>query len=211
MLYVAWGPNGRAALFQRPLFTSGPETPDDFIFWGHLIAYYAGLRLEEAAQLRPDDVATKEGLDVIQVREGPGQRVKCATSIREVPIHPELKRLGLVRLAARARHLGHEWLFPNLDKGTDGTFSSILTKVLRDWRIREGLYMPKRVFHSLRSDFYNEMKFSGVEYNARQVLLGHAINDVSENHYGKREYPIERLADFISEITSESSHICPPI
>jgi integrase len=206
---LAWGPDGLAALFGRPIFVEGPEKPDDFHFWGPLLNRYAGLRLEEAAQLRLEDITTVEGVPLIHVREGPGQHVKSATSIRVVPIHPELERLGLMRLAAQLCAANETWLFPNLDKGTDGTFSSIWTKRFHRWRVREGIYHPKKDIHSLRSDFYQSLKKGGVDYAARQVLMGHAINDVSEECYGRREYGLDQLYAFICCIPNDTKHVEP--
>ena len=41
--------------------------------------------------------------------------------------------------------------------------------------------------------------------------MGHALNDVSEQNYGHREWRIEELRAFIDAIPSDTPHVAPAI
>ena len=69
--------------------------------------------------------------------------------------------------------------------------------------------MPGKDAHSLRKVFYQSLKSGKVDYAARVVLMGHGLNDVSETHYGHREWKMEELRDFIETIPVETAHIQP--
>lgn len=135
---VALGPEGRAKLFSRPIFVSGNAAPADPLFWQPLLARYAGLRMEEGCQLKPEDLGVEDGVPVFRIRAGVDQRLKSEHSKRDIPIHPELIRLGILRLAAEKRRLGSPWLF-GVERGLDGTFSSKFSKIYYNWRCAQGI------------------------------------------------------------------------
>lgn len=202
------GEKGRAKLFATALFAAGPSEPDDPLFWQPLIARYQGLRMQEGLQLKPGDFDVEESIPVMYIRASADQFLKSAHAARKLPVHPELIRLGLLRLVERKRREGARWLF-NVERGLDGTFSSAFSKVYYNWRVAAEIYEPGKDFHSLRKDFYQSLKSAKVDYAARVVLMGHALNDVSETNYGLREWKIEELRDFIYAIPSDTSHIRP--
>ena len=70
------------------------------LYWVPMLAWYQMSRLSEAAGLAPEDVDIHTG--VIYIRQNNLRRIKTHSSIRTLPIHPELERLGFrqaVRLA----------------------------------------------------------------------------------------------------------------
>ena len=204
------GEKGRAALFSRPIFTAGPAEPDDPLFWEPLLARYEGLRMQEGLQLKPGDFGVEDGIPVIYIRASADQFPKSEHAARKLPVHPELIRLGLLRLVERKRREGARWVF-NVERGLDGTFSSAFSKVYYNWRVSEKIYEPGKDFQSIRKDFYQSLKSAKVDYAARVVLMGHALNDVSETNYGLREWQIEELRDFIYAIPADTTHIRPVI
>ena len=206
----ALGRDGLAALFSRPIFTSGPERSNDPLYWLPLMGRYAGLRMEEGCQLKPCDIAIEAGAPVILVRASSDQAVKSVNAIRTMPIHPELLRCGILKLVAAKRAAGSPWLF-DVERNADGTFSSTFSKKYHNWRRTEGIYEPGKDFHSLRKDFYQAMKAAKVDYAARVVLMGHALNDVSETNYGHREWEIDDLRGFIEAIATDTGKVRPAI
>src|SRR5207237_1081903 len=97
-----FAPSDLAAIFTAGVFTRG-ERPlaggGEAAFWFPLIALLSGMRLEEIAGLRLRDLAQDEetGRWFFDVKPNGERSVKTASSIRKVPVHPELVRIGLLR------------------------------------------------------------------------------------------------------------------
>lgn len=113
---LAWGDKARD-LLASPVFTGTLEDQGEPLFWLPLIAHAAGTPMEEAAQIKTEDVATVRRVCVFLIRQGEGQQLKNESSCRAIPIHSSLIALGLLELVARRRAEGREWLFPNLARG----------------------------------------------------------------------------------------------
>jgi hypothetical protein len=109
--------------------------------------------MQEGLQLKPDDFGTEDGVPVIYIRASADQFLKSEHAARTLPVHPELIRLGLLRLVERKRREGSRWVF-NVERGLDGTFSSAFSKVYHNWRVAEGIYERGKDFHSIRKDFW---------------------------------------------------------
>jgi integrase len=124
------------AIFNAPLFTgcvddeAGYAKPGSQIirrgrFWVPLIALFAGMRLNEIAQLTLDDFAFEDETDVILIRgddDGETKRIKTQAGERFVPVHPELKRIGLLSFVDDRRRASktNGPLFPELPIGVTG-------------------------------------------------------------------------------------------
>jgi integrase len=85
-----------------------------FEYWLPLLALYAGLRIEEAAQLHLDDIACRDGIWILKINSNGEKSLKNDNAAREIPIHPELIRLGLLRYRDRLCDEGYLRLFPEL-------------------------------------------------------------------------------------------------
>lgn len=95
------------ALFGSPIHT-GQERPDGCAgeagYWLPLMGLYTGARRDELCTLRLADIGTRgspgENEDAIHFidinNRGEGKSVKNKSSIRQVPLHPELMRLGFM-------------------------------------------------------------------------------------------------------------------
>lgn len=124
-----WKPEELAKLFGQPLFTSY-ELPKEWragkaaAYWVPLIGLYTGARISELAQLRPGDVSTSGPVPHISITDaGEGQQVKTSASVRTIPIHPELVRLGLLEYAEAMQEAREASLWPHLKlrKGRPGS------------------------------------------------------------------------------------------
>ncbi len=85
----------------------------DALFWLPLLAAFQGLRLTEALQLFVDDVVPAHGTQWICVRRGRGRRVKTEAGLREIPVHPEVRRIGFIDYVEQQRAAGQLRLFPD--------------------------------------------------------------------------------------------------
>jgi len=71
----------------------------DAYWWLPVAALWTGARLEELAQLHHEDLKMdRNGTTFIHIHDGGIRRVKTSNSIRNVPIHSVLVRLGFVDL-----------------------------------------------------------------------------------------------------------------
>ena len=120
------------AIFASPIYTRG-EVPEGgkgpAAYWLPLLAIFTGARLEELAQLRPEDVGKSEGVPYLSITDaGEGQKLKTEGSRRRVPLHPELVRLGFVRFTEAQRKRKAEFLFDQLRPDAYGIRSAAWSK-----------------------------------------------------------------------------------
>ncbi|SYZ56810.1 integrase [Xanthomonas arboricola pv. juglandis] len=81
--------------------------------WASLIGLYTGARASEVGQFLVKDVFEEEGIACIRISdEGEHQKVKTEVSLRTVPLHPELLKMGFLRWVERKRKAGETRLFP---------------------------------------------------------------------------------------------------
>ncbi|MCZ6917516.1 MAG: site-specific integrase [Gemmatimonadetes bacterium] len=96
--------------------------------WVPVIALYTGARLGEVVQLRCEDIAEVDDVNVILVRAGPGQNLKNANARRLVPIHPAIKD-ELMAYVERRRARGEDRLFDKPPRSVGASFGCHLKKV----------------------------------------------------------------------------------
>ncbi len=205
---TALGPDGRARLFATRTFLSGATTPGDALFWAPVITRYQGLRAEEVLQLGPNDVRLHEGVWVLDIHPGSGNSLKSGAAKRMIPIHDELLRLGIVALAERRRGEGAVRLL-EVKRGSLGTYSSWFSKLYHNYRVAEGIYERGQDHHSLRKDFYQDLRSGGVDYAIRVRMMGHELNDVSEGSYGPKVENMAHLKSAIDRIPVDTLHLRP--
>ncbi|KVF78907.1 hypothetical protein WS75_06425 [Burkholderia sp. FL-7-2-10-S1-D7] len=100
-----------AAIFSSPVYTNGLRPvrgAGEAAYWVPLLGLYTGARIEELCQLAPGDVFEESGHWCIRFvnDEAEGQRVKNAGSVRRIPLHAELIRLGFLEYVASRRDQG---------------------------------------------------------------------------------------------------------
>lgn len=181
------------------------------VFWPTLIAAHAGLRQEEALQLRTDDVDTMNGIPILRIQSGDGQHIKSGTRYRIIPIHKNLIELGFLIHVEECRRNGQDWLFPDIRRcAAKGRLSGTFTKTFGHYRIAEGVYDPRRDFHSLRTHFNVELKRADCPLEIRKRLLGHKLRDITEEHYDPEGSPIEKFKEWVDGIEIDISNVWSP-
>ncbi|MEH2594946.1 integrase [Bradyrhizobium sp. AZCC 1577] len=150
-------------------------------FWFPLISLYTGARLEEIAQLYVRDLqqVPNENVWFFNITDaGKDQRLKVgAKNRREVPVHSELVRLGLVEWRLRREAEGglDAPLFPlfepNRAKKRSGAWSKWFNRYLRS---ECGIVDPLKVFHSFRHTFKDVCRNSDVPEDHHDQLTSHA-------------------------------------
>jgi integrase len=166
-------------------------------FWLTRIALYSGMRLEEIAQLRPQDIREVAGIWCFDVNSDGGKKLKTAGSARLVPIHPQLIEAGL--LAYRDANAGKHSLWPDLSRGADGFMSSPFSKWFGRFKRAAGIANPRLTFHSFRHTFVDALKQAGEDELVIKELVGHANASITTGRYGKRLNP-GRLFETVSRL-----------
>lgn len=130
----------------------------------------SGLRLEEAAKLRPCDIREEQGVFVFDVNTDAGL-LKTASSARLVPIHsallPSLQALAATQSDPKANLWG-------LKQDRGGRWSESLSKRLNTRIDAAGIQERGLVTESLRNTFAFKLRAEGVPLSDIAELLGHS-------------------------------------
>lgn len=209
-------------LFMSPVFT-GVESMDAWFkaghvgmqhtgrFWVPLLALYSGARLMESVQLLRQDIGCESGIWFIDINEDngaqSGKSVKNESSIRRVPVHPVLIRLGFlgfiqtVEVGAR--------LFPDIDIGPAIQRHRHASKMFNKLLMVAGIKGQKKVWHSLRHSFEQACRDSRVDSAIMDQLQGHSQKTSMREVYGSG-YKLPALHDGIKSVAYDGldlSHI----
>jgi len=188
-------PSDLAAIFGSRIFTNGDRPVaggGEAAFWFPLIALLSGMRLAEIAGLKLRDLCQDQqtGAWVFDVHERGGRDVKTASSIRMVPVHPELDRIGLLRYrqsvadASKAGLDGPLWpaLRPLQGRPLSTQWSKWFGRFLRG---EAGIADRRKVFHSFRHTFKRMARDAGIPEERHDALTGHAGGGGVGKSYGR--------------------------
>ena len=129
-----WEPEELSLLFGSPIYLLG-ERPaagkGEAAYWLPLLALFSGARLNELAPMRAEDIKHDTASDVhfmtVIEDDVAGRSVKTETSLRAVPIHPELKRIGFLKFVDHRRQTDgpQARLFPLIQPNSKGNRTSL--------------------------------------------------------------------------------------
>ena len=207
-------PDDLNAMFAGPVHADG-ERPlrgrGEAAYWLPLMALFSGARLEEMAQLRPNDVVrhsyadgdgqTRHGwfIKIFEVDGEDGTTVKTADSERFVPVHPALEALGFLAFVKSQQHAGHVRLFHLLKPGA---YERLGNKWGEWWssymRGTVGITDKRKVFHSFRHTFKDMARHCGLPEGVTRQIMGHSGEDVADE-YGNG-YSLFQLVEGMAKI-----------
>ncbi|MGA9580797.1 MAG: tyrosine-type recombinase/integrase [Allosphingosinicella sp.] len=198
---------GTGQVVLRARFTPGPAIVHDAFYWVPLLTYYDGARREENCKLRPDDFRQLDGIHYIQIDYTETGRIKNEGSIRAVPLHRELIRLGILEFVDVRRREGRDVLFPEL-RPTNETqkFGDVFYK--RCWvniRAKGGL-SPLADIHGARHRFSTALKDQRVESEFRADLMGHLGKTITEERYSDPA-ELKLLQAMVDQLPSITHHL----
>jgi integrase len=191
-----WEPNELSLLFQSPVFTEGlrPEGgKGEAAFWLPLLALYSGARLSELAPLTVDDIKidAQSGVRFMTVIEDAtvGRSVKTKTSVRAVPLHSELTRIGLMDFVENTSVASGPSgrLFPEIKPGPKGTFGEVWSKWFGRYKRSIGMDNTNSVFHSFRHGFKDALRAAQVSEDINDALTGHTGSNRVARGYGWKD------------------------
>jgi integrase len=171
-------------LFKTPIFIE-KSFKKPYQYWLPILALLTGARLNELCQLHLSDFEKIEGINLIRiVDDGGGKKVKSRAANRDIPIHPQLIRLGLLDYVAFLKSKGELRLFPELKLSRDG-YGQVPSKWFARYRKSCGIIDSGKVFHSFRHTFINKLKQSNVGKEKIAQLVGHEDESETFGRYGK--------------------------
>lgn len=191
-------------IFSSPIYTQGLRPKPgagEASYWIPLIGLYTGARLNEIGQLLRDDIRQSGDVWYFHIsNEARDSSVKTNSSKRDVPIHPELIRLGFLEYAQS--HPEGSSIFPLLKgaKGRQLTYN--FSKWWGTWaREALGITDKRKVFHSFRHAFKDACRNSGIPRDVHDAFTGHVGGGVGST-YGVG-HSVKTLGDAMGRVRYE--------
>jgi integrase len=198
------------AIFSSPVYATGSRPiggRGEAAYWMPLVSLLTGARLNEIAQLRLDDLRQdpETGIWIIDIDTEGDRSVKTVSSRRQVPLHGELIRLGLLRyreglLNAGAKSTSSLW--PELSSADPKYRSTAWSKWFNRY-LREtiGIKEPSKVFHSFRHTFKRLGRNAGLTEEVHDALTGHVGSGSVGRDYGDG-FGLPALGEAVSKIVA---------
>ena len=178
-----WSGDELRKLFTSPIWTGshpffrsrpGDTIIRDALFWLPLLGLFHGNRLEEFAQLRREDVARADGITYLRITDEDGRQLKNEQSRRDVPLHPELIRIGFLDYVAQATTRPQDQVFAELRPGgKDRKLGYYFSKQFSAYRKAIGVRRRGLDYHSFRHGVTTKLYQADVSEAWIDLLTGH--------------------------------------
>ncbi len=209
-------------LFRSPLFTGceSAEAPRfwhkpgvvkvrDHRYWVPLIMLYTGARPAEIAQLSISDVRKEQKtwvIDITETADGDDEvrkTLKTESSRRQVPIHTELVKLGLLDYIGLIRDAGHTRLFPRAVRNSRGQMIADFSREFGRYLSRVGIKDGKGLsLYSFRHGAFDALRRAGFLDDQFNFIFGHVSGNRATRGYGVlNQGVLERRTELVNAIT----------
>lgn len=226
-----WTRQEVAKLLSAPIWTGsagidkrlkpGDHIIHDAWYWMPLMLPLYGGRSSELAGLALAEVYESERLPYFRITFTDVRRLKNVQSIRLLPIHPELIRLGFVDYVAGLRAAGCTMLFPELHSPDASNFASTFYRTVFEklrrwafpqgttWRHRNRGAWKEKDVHSYRGLATSMMK-GKVEDSLRGDIFGHEGSTETSRTYDE-EAELNLKLEALKLLTPLTAHIAPAL
>ena len=148
--------------------------------------------MEELCQLTLSDIKQEHGIWVLDIKEDleSDKKTKTKSSNRLVPLHPFIvKELNLIGHVKHLKKNGETRLFPELKKQS-GRYGHYPSRWFGDYKNKCGIISDpgKKVYHSLRHNFQDNLKQKLVSPVIIDELVGHAHEGQTLKRYTEQYY-----------------------
>ena len=169
-------------------------------YWIFLCGIFSGMRTNEIAQLRTQDIKKEKNIWFMYVTESEETKVKTENAIRKVPIHPQLTELGFIDYVGNVKRKKKDRIFWELKQERDG-YAGNLSRHYNERFLRAVGVWEKivKVLYCTRHTFINKLYSEKVDENVIKTLVGHE-KDFTMKHYGGDPFTPERLLEEISKV-----------
>ena len=169
-------------------------------YWIFLCGIFSGMRTNEIAQLRTQDIKKEKNIWFMYVTESEETKVKTQNAIRKVPIHPQLTELGFIDFVGNIKRKKKDRVFWELPRERDGFASNVSRHYNERFLPAVGVWEKfVKVLYCTRHTFVNCLYSKGVDENVIKNLVGHE-KEFTMKHYGGDPFTPERLLEEISKV-----------
>lgn len=199
---------GTGAAILKARVTPGDVIVHDAFYWVPLLLYYTGARREEICKLCPGDVKL-DPIPHIFIDFTDFGRIKNDQSVRPVPLHRELIRLGFLQFVEECRKRGYPVLFPELTPTNavqnfgDVYYKNVWTNLKRAAKLADDA-----TNHGMRHRFSTDLKAKKVFSEFRRDVMGQGGLDINEERYSDTA-SLEILQRIIEELPSVTDALDP--
>ncbi|AOD15975.1 site-specific integrase [Xanthomonas fragariae] len=164
------------ALLELNAFTSWAKKYPHRWF-GTLLGFATGARVNEAAQLYVDDIGKVGDFWGVHFRAAkPDQRLKNPHSSRFVPLPTSLIEAGFLVYVDEVKRAGFERLFPHLPYNAENGYGDALGDQFRAYAIKRGLTQRLKSFHCFRHTLSNALvNEHSISLPISQQITGHEL------------------------------------
>lgn len=204
-------------LFKSPFFTGSQDDGSprfwskqgnvlirDHRYWVPLVMLYSGARPAEIAQLGIGDVREDRGYWIMHITtEGEGDKsVKTDGSMRVLPVHPELVRLGFLAYHAKTKEKGEKRLFPLAERNERGQmmadFSRDFPRYLTKIGLKDGRGLSLYSFRHGAADALRRAGFLDEQFG---FLLGHTTGTMTQRYGTLPQGMLEQRVELVNSIS----------
>lgn len=182
------------------------------LYFEPMLLAYTGTRREETCGLCVDDVFADAPVPYIHIGQNEFRRIKNPQSIRDIPLHPELLRLGFLEYVVLMKSLGYSRVFQDLYSPTSRSplgdrFYDEFMPLLK-WACKVEEVEIKFVLHSIRHGFNSQLKNALVSVEERADLMGHGGDSETSERYAD-PIMLGRALDVINRLPNVTEHLAP--
>ncbi|TJV71043.1 MAG: integrase [Mesorhizobium sp.] len=204
-------------LFQSPLFTGCKSADEwrnvakpgnvlirDHRYWVPLVMLYSGARPAEIAQLAVSDVRQEHGHWIMHITtEGDGDKsVKTEGSMRVVPIHDELIRLGFIKYCKEMEAASHSRLFPEAERNLRGQMIAELSREFGRYLVRLGMKSGRGLsLYSFRHGVADALRRAGHLDQEFGFILGHTAGSMTGRYGVMPQGMLKQRVDLVNSIS----------
>ena len=169
-------------------------------YWVFLLGIFSGMRTNEMCQLRLSDLKKVDKIWFMFVEDSENTKVKTESSIRKIPLHPQLIELGVIYYVGKLRKKKKTRVFWELREDRDGFASKVSRHYNEKFLPAIGVWEKhKKVLYCTRHTFINKLYSEKVDENVIKTLVGHE-KEFTMKHYGGDPFTPEVLLEEISKV-----------
>jgi integrase len=190
----------------RYISRSGNVLIRDHRFWVPLIMLFSGARPGEIGQLAVSDVRQEHGHWIMHITtEGEahaeGKSVKTAGSMRVIPIHPELVRLGFMKYHAAQVESAGKQLFPGAKRNDRGQMMADFSREFGKYLTRIGLKKGRGLsLYSFRHGAADALRRAGYLDSQFGFILGHTERSMTGRYGIMPQGMLEQRIELVNAI-----------